>query len=321
MAKKKAQGSGKKLIKSVIAAAAVFAVCVLCLIGVCIEKGVFSEELLDKNKIELPDLTPSSAEKDSNFDLGVYFLDVGQGDSELIVSGDTAVLIDAGEAEYGKTVVKNIKALGIEKLDYIIATHPHADHIGGLAKVIESFDVGKIIAPRVSDELTPTTSVYEDFLDAVRAKGMKLTAAKAGNTYALDGAELEILAPLSDDYDDLNDFSVVCRVTKGDVSFLFTGDASKASEADMTASGIDLYADVLKVGHHGSKTASTNGFLAEVTPSVCVISCGSGNDYGHPTQAALSRLESYTKNIYRTDLNGTVSIFTEGEKLYIKTEK
>lgn len=320
MAKKKSPGSGKKLIKSVFAAAAVFAVCVLCLVGVCIEKGIFSEELLDK-KIELPDLTPSSAEKDKNFDFGVYFLDVGQGDSELIVSGDTAVLIDAGEAEYGKTVVKNIKALGIKKLDYIIATHPHADHIGGLAEVIESFEVGKVIAPRVSDELTPTTSVYENFLEAVKSKGMKLTAARAGNTYSLDGAELEILAPISDNYDDLNDFSVVCRVTKGNISFMFTGDASKASEADMTASGEDLYADVFKVGHHGSKTASTSAFLAEVTPSVCVISCGSGNDYGHPTQAALSRLEEHTKNICRTDLNGTVSIFTEGEKLYIKTEK
>ncbi|MGN1416904.1 MAG: ComEC/Rec2 family competence protein [Oscillospiraceae bacterium] len=319
MAKKKSAKSGKKLIKSVIAAAAVFAVCVLCLVGVCIEKGVFSDELFQK-KIELPDLTPSKVEPDDNFDFGVYFFDVGQGDSELIVSGSTAVLIDAGEAEYGKTVVKNIKALGIEKLDYIIATHPHADHIGGLAEVIEGFEVGKIIAPRVSDELTPTTAVYESFLDTVRAKGMKLTAAKAGNTYSLDGAELEILAPLSDDYDDLNDFSVVCRVTKGDISFLFTGDASKASEADMTASGEELYADVLKVGHHGSKTASTNAFLEEVTPSVCVISCGKDNDYGHPAQAALSRLEKHTENIYRTDLNGNIAIFTEGEKLYIKTD-
>lgn len=320
MAKKKSQRSGKNLIKKVFTAAVVCAICVLCLVGVCIEKGLFSETLFEKG-LELPDITPSTVEADDSFDFGVYFFDVGQGDSELIISGESAVLIDAGEAEYGSTVVKNIKALGIERLDYVIATHPHADHIGGLAAVIESFEIGKIIAPRVSDEIVPSTAVYEGFLEAVSSKGKKLTAAKAGNKYELDGAVLEILAPVSDNYSDLNDFSVVCRVTKGNISFMFTGDASEPSESDMVSSGVDLHADVLKVGHHGSKTASSENFLAEVSPSACIISCGKDNSYGHPTQEALSRLECYTENIYRTDLCGNVTVFTEGEKLYVKTEK
>lgn len=305
--------------KKVLAAAAVFAVCAVCLIGVCMEKGIFSDEVLDAEP-RLPDI-PTQSEFDSNFDFGVFYIDVGQGDCELIISGGSSVLIDAGEAEYGKTVVKKIKSLGVEKLDYIIATHPHADHIGGLPEVIKAFDVDKVIAPRTTASKTPTTAVYENFIDAVKEKGMKLTAAKPGNTYELDGAEMEILAPCGDVYDDLNDYSVVCRITKGSNSFLFTGDASKPSESEMLSSGADISADVLNVSHHGSKSASSAKFLAGVSPSVCVISCGRDNDYGHPTEEVLERISKYTDKIYRTDLMGTVSVYSDGEKLYIKTER
>ncbi len=307
--------SGKKLLKTTFSALVIFIICVLALTGVCIEKGIIS----DRN--DLPDISPTSAAADENFDFAVYFLDVGQGDSELIVSGDTAVLIDAGEKEYGNTVVKEIKALGISKLDYIIATHPHSDHIGGLPSVIESFDVGKIIAPKIPDSSVPTSAVYEDFLNAVKGKDKKLTAAEAGKSYSLDGAELIILAPVGSGYGDLNNYSVVCKIIKGNTSFLFTGDAEKEAEDDLIESGADLSADVLKAGHHGSKYSSTEKFLSEADPSVSVISCGKDNKYGHPSDEALNRLEKYSANIYRTDLGGTITVFSDGEKLYVRTEK
>lgn len=307
--------SGKKLLKTTFSALVIFIVCVLSLIGVCIEKGI----LFDTK--DFPDISPPSAAADDNFDFAVYFLDVGQGDSELIVSGDTAVLIDAGEKEYGNTVVKEIKALGISKLDYVIATHPHSDHIGGLPSVIESFEIGKIIAPRIPDSSVPTSAAYENFLDAVKGKDKKLTAAKAGTSYALDGAELIILAPLGNDYEELNNYSIVCKIIKGNTSFLFTGDAEKEEENDLIENGIDLSADVLKAGHHGSKSSSTESFLSAAAPSVSVISCGKDNKYGHPSDAALSRLKKYSANIYRTDLGGTITVFSDGEKLYVRTEK
>ncbi len=299
----------------------VIAVCAVCIAGILIEKGFFSED----NIPAFSELTDGSGKvnftDDTDFDFGVYYIDVGQGDSELIRSGSTTVLIDAGEKEYGKTVCSFIKSLGIEKLDYVIASHPHADHIGGMAEVIKEFDIGRIIVPRVSDELIPTSTVYENFLDAVREKSMKLTPAKQGTVYQLDGSELEILAPVSDDYSDLNDFSVVCRITDGNNSFLFTGDASKPAENDIIDSGEDISADVLKVGHHGSSTSSGKNFLEAVQPAVCVISCGTGNSYGHPNEEAMNRLKAFTDKIYRTDLDGTVVIYSDGDQLYIKTEK
>ena len=255
----------------------------------------------------------------SSFDFAVHYLDVGQGDSELIIAGGCSVLIDAGEREYGTAVLKAIKDLGVEKLDYIIATHPHSDHIGGMAEVIENMDVGKMIVPKVPSELTPTSAAYERMLKAVKKKGLKLTQAKAGDTYTVGNAEMTILGPIGSNYEDLNDFSVVCKVTYKDTSFLFTGDASFPSEDDMTASGEDLSADVLKVGHHGSTTSSGRGILAAVQPSVCVISCGAGNSYGHPHEKALNRIRKYTDKIYRTDLDGAISIFSDGSKLYIRT--
>jgi competence protein ComEC len=246
-------------------------------------------------------------------DLAVYYLDVGQGDSELIVAGNTAMLIDAGEAEYGESVVSYIKKLGITKLDYIIATHPHSDHIGGLPAVIESFDVGKIIAPKLPDSQTPTSKVYEKFLDAVSDKGLKITAAKAGDIYSLGGNKnnetcaFTVLSPgAKTDYSDLNNYSVVIKLVYGKSKWLFTGDAEKQAETKMLESKFDLSADVLKVGHHGGSTSTTDEFLDSIKPQAAVIEVGAGNSYGHPSEAVLERLSAYTDRVYRTDLEGTI---------------
>lgn len=318
--RKKKSGSVRSLFKKVSAAAAVFAVAVLCLIGVCLEKGIFTDKQLDA-----PPVIPTFSEKsefDGQFDFGVFYLDVGQGDSELIISGSKSVLIDAGTAEYGKAVTKQLKALGVDELDYIIASHPHADHIGGLPDVLGEINVKeKIIAPRVPSDMTPTSKIYEDFLDAVKAQDKKLTAAAAGNVYDLDGAQMEIIAPCGSGYDDLNDYSVVCRITKGDVSFLFTGDASEDAERDIIASGQNIDSDILKVGHHGSETASSYEFLSAVSPAACVISCGAGNKYGHPDDIVLRSISSYTENIYRTDTMGMITVYSDGTKVFIKQER
>ncbi|MDR0987407.1 MAG: MBL fold metallo-hydrolase [Ruminococcus sp.] len=245
--------------------------------------------------------------------LAVHFIDVGQGDSELITYGDKAMLIDAGEAEYGATVVSYLQKLGITKLDYIVATHPHSDHIGGLPEVIANFDVDKIITPKLPGDMTPTTRVFENFIDAAAAKGYKLTAAAAGDKYSLGEAEFTVLSPGKNaDFSDLNDYSVVIRLVYKDSSWLFTGDAEKPAEEAMIESGQNLHADILKVGHHGSANSSTDEFLAAVAPRWAVIEVGAGNSYNHPTGETLTRLEGYAK-IFRTDVDGNIVFETDGK--------
>lgn len=318
--KKRKKVSVRTLLKRVLAAGAVFAVTAVCLVGICLEKGVFTDKELDTPPV-IPAFSPKS-EFDGQFDFGVFFLDVGQGDSSLIISGNSSVLIDAGTAEYGRAVTKQLKALGVEELDYLIATHPHADHIGGIPDVLGDISVKKkIIAPKVPSEMTATSKTYENFLDAVRNSGKKLTAAASGTVYDLDGTKMEMIAPCGSGYDDLNDYSVVCRITKGNVSFLFTGDASAAAEKDIIASGQNIDSDILKVGHHGSETASSYDFLNAVSPAACVISCGKGNSYGHPDEVVLKSISRYTDKIYRTDTMGMITVYSDGTKVFIKQER
>jgi beta-lactamase superfamily II metal-dependent hydrolase len=250
--------------------------------------------------------------------LTVHFIDVGQGDSQLVIIGGQTLLIDAGEAEYGDTVVSYIQNLGITKLDYIIATHPHSDHIGGLPAVIENFKIGKVITPKLPDDMIPTTRVYEKFIDAVAAKDRKLTEAVAGDEYALSDANFTVLSPDSDsDFSDLNDWSVVIRLVYGKTAWVFTGDAEKPAETAIVDSGRELKADILKVGHHGSSNSSTEDFLAKVTPRWAVIEVGADNSYNHPTEAALERLSKHAGRIFRTDIEGNIVLNSDGKVIRV----
>lgn len=245
--------------------------------------------------------------------LKVHFINVGQGDSEFIQtpSGKT-MLIDAGTNEAGNSVVSYLKNLGISKIDILVGTHPHEDHIGGMDNVINNFDIGQFYMPKV----TTTTKTFEDVLTAAKSKGLSIITAKAGITLDL-GSDIkaEMLAPNSTKYDDLNNYSAVIKLTYGNTSFLFTGDASAQSEEEMLNKGYDLKANVLKVGHHGSSSATTLPFLQAVNPKYAVISCGKNNDYGHPHKETMDKLKNAGVIVYRTDECGTIVATSDGNNI------
>lgn len=250
----------------------------------------------------------------------VHFIDVGQGDCQLIRSGSMNVLIDAGESDKAAEVISYLDSFGIQRLDYVIATHPHSDHIGALDEVIEKYEIGKVIMPRLKEEIVPTTACYKSLLEAISKKGLKITEAVAGNTYQLDGSTLEIIAPVKK-YDDINNSSVVCRLVCGRTDFLFTGDIEKEAEQDILDSGAFISAGVLKAAHHGSSGSSSAEFLEAVNMDYAVISCGADNSYGHPHDKAVSRINAICKNIIRTDLSGNIVFYWDGNSLSYMTEK
>jgi|LSQX01.2.fsa_nt_gb beta-lactamase superfamily II metal-dependent hydrolase len=244
----------------------------------------------------------------------VHIINVGQGDSILIQfhNGQT-MLIDAGPDD---SVLSYLNQQGIKKINYLVATHPHADHIGGMAAVIRTFDIEKVYMPRVGH----TTKTYENVLLAIKSKGLKITSAKAGVTILdQNGLKANFIAPCSSSYDNLNNYSAVIKIQYGNTSFLLTGDAEAESEQQMLVSGTNLKADVLKVGHHGSNSSTTSSFIKAVSPKYAVISCGAGNQYGHPHQEVLSRLANTGVKTYRADTDGTVIFISDGKTFTVKT--
>lgn len=228
----------------------------------------------------------SSITAPSGFGLAVHYIDVGQGDSILAESDGHYMLIDAGENDQAGTVISYLKAQGVTKLDYVIGTHPHSDHIGGLDKVIDTFPVDKVILPPVEH----TTKTFEDVLVSIASRGLKITKPTPGDSYDLGDASFTILSPVKDYGSDLNNWSVGVRLTYGDNSFVMCGDAEKQAEEDIIKNGAVLKADVLKAGHHGSSTSTSDAFLKKVSPSWVVIQCGKGNSYGHPHKETMEKL-------------------------------
>lgn len=276
-----------------------------CFIFLLFESGALSDEPQTEDNVDNTETVGDDLAE-------VHFINVGQGDCELIISENgSTILIDAGEAEYGASVLAYLKDQGITHLDYLIATHPHSDHMGGLSTIITSdITIGSIIMPKIAEEYTPTTKTYERFLDSVSAKGYKLNAAKT-EAFDFDGGKVNIY--MTDyDGDNMNNYSVVLRYDYGDSSFLFTGDIESKIEKELIELGADLDIDVLKVAHHGSSTSSCKKFLEASTPEYCVIECGD-NSYNHPHSDTVDKLRGYTDIILRTDINGHIVFMTDGK--------
>jgi len=251
-----------------------------------------------------------------NGNLKVSYIDVGQADSILIQQGSSSMLIDAGNNEDSNTVKNYISQQGITNLNYVVGTHPHEDHIGGLDYIINSFKIGKIYMPKA----TSNTKTFRDVVSAIKARGMKITAPTVGETFKVGSATATILAPNSGGYKDLNNFSIVIRVTFGSNSFIFDGDAEDVSENEMLSKGLNVSADVLKVGHHGSNSSTTEAFLNKVNPKYAVISVGKGNSYGHPHKTTMDKLKAKGIKVYRTDENGTIVASSDGKNITFNTK-
>lgn len=250
-------------------------------------------------------------EADFEGELKVYYFDVGQGDSIYIKTpnGDD-ILIDAGDNNYGDDVVHYLNELNVDDIEVLIATHPHADHIGGLGTVLENFTVEAVYAPKV----VHTSQTYEDFLLGVANEGLKITKAEAGVTLPLEGVEAKFVGPVGE-YESLNNWSAVLHLTYGNTAFLFSGDAEIEAERDILELNQNIKADVYKVGHHGSSTSTTDKYLAAINPEYAVISSGIDNRYGHPHQETLTKLNSNGINILRTDEKGTIIVSSDGNNI------
>lgn len=293
-------------------ASLLLALLLLCACGASVENessatessDVIFESLAEKSEA-VSELTPTDGE------LRVHFLDVGQGDSIFVeLPNGECMLIDASEREMAGRIISYIDSLGYKRIDHLVATHPHADHIGGMQSVVEYFDIGEVYMP----EAVTDTKTFIDLLEAIEGKGLSITVVTAGLAVELGGAKGKFVAP-SLIVDDMNNCSAVLHLSYGDRAFLFTGDAEIDEEGTISD---NIKCDVLKVGHHGSSTSSGEYLLGKAKPQFAIISCGEGNSYGHPHKEALDRLANAgVERIYRTDISGNIIAVTNGKDLEI----
>ncbi len=253
-------------------------------------------------------------------ELHVTILDVGNADSILLQTEQATMLIDAGERGDGETVLDALRERGITTLDHVIATHADSDHIGGMQTVLEGVTVKNYIMAFMPTRHTPTTQTYENVIETVDRLDIPLTEAVVGHSFMLGEATVEIIGPVHD-FEENNDQSVVCKVTFGEKTFLFMGDAEKDAESALLATPTDLSADVLKVSHHGSATGTSAEFLTRVNPQIALITCGADNKYGHPHEEVLQRLQTADITTYRSDVNGIISLRCDGKTITVTPER
>ena len=240
----------------------------------------------------------------------VHFIDVGQGDSTLITCGDHSMLIDTGDDSKGTTIQNYLKKQKVETLDYLILTHPDADHIGGAPVIITKFNINKVFM----SDYEKDNKTYQKLIQALDNKQLKYSTPKVGSQYFLGTAKITILAPNAE-YDNPNDSSIALSIQNGNNKFLFTGDASESAEEDIVKNNDDISADVYKAGHHGSKYSTSKDFFKAVNPKYAVISCGEDNSYGHPHAATLNTFRTNGVSVYRTDEDGTIIATSDGKKI------
>jgi competence protein ComEC len=240
----------------------------------------------------------------------IHYIDVGQGDAILIQTSTKNLLIDSGPDN--KKTLNYLKKQGIKKLDYILTTHPHDDHIGSMDKIISNFDVLNFYAPKI----TNNTDAFKSMLNALDKKDLKIVPAKAGIKLNLgNNINCTILSPISESYKELNNYSAVLKISYNNTSFLFMGDAETYNEEELIKEGYNLRADVIKIGHHGSTSSTSKALLDNVKPRVAIISCGEDNEYGHPTKETLGKLEEKNLSIFRTDIDSSIVLESDGNKI------
>ena len=306
MDKKEVSGMKKRTAKKRIPAWLYVLLVVVLAVGTFLQARQNEAEQIEENRQVLP----------VDGTLTVRFLDVGQGDSALIVCNGQTMLIDGGSVSEGQFLVSRLSRLGVSELDYVVNTHPDEDHCGGLAGVLAKYP-----AEHVYSSVTEhTTKVFSNVVKYAEEQGRQIEVPETGDSWYVGDAAVTCIGPIGT-YSDSNNGSLVLRVDFGETSFLFTGDMEQKAEADLLESGADVRADVLKVGHHGSPTSSSQAFLEAVEPSIAVISVGADNDYGHPGADVLSRLEALGAELYRTDTQGEIIVRSDGQALTVTTDK
>jgi len=315
--KKRAHRKGKA-----VGGVVIFAILIIIAVFFLDQQGIIDFQSMLHTAAANFTTVPEDGEK-----LEVWYFDVGQGDSELlrIPKSDGSyhhLLIDSGESGYTNDLIAFLEEMGVKALDTVVVTHPHSDHMGGMASILRHFTVGALYMPDTAEEDTPTTRAYEDLLDAVEEGGIPLHRLEEGASLSLpDTVAARIFSPEAGKaYGDLNNYSGVIRISYQNTSFLFTGDAEALAEKDILDKGYQPKTDVLHLGHHGSASSSTEAFLQAVSPASAVISCGQDNKYGHPHQEVLDRLNALGSMVYRTDRDGTIVAYSDGKTISFKTE-
>lgn len=291
-------GRKKKLTKALLAI-------VILVLAIIVEYVITSDE---QQVPEQPNISNSQTQEQptqATGELKLYMIDVGQADSFLFVKGNKVALIDCGTRSTGKDVVEYIKSLGITRIDYVFGTHPHDDHMGGMYDIITNFEVGKIIIPQVKEGQV-TTNWYIKLMKQIVDGNYDVEYSKTGNEYFLGGAKIQIVWQSELEQDNVNNYSDIIKVSFGDMDVLMTGDAETEIEEEVLRSGVQIDAEILKVGHHGSDTSSSDEFLDEIDPDYGLISCKVGNKYEHPTKNTMEKLQQREVEVYRTDECGTV---------------
>lgn len=272
------------------------------------------EETTKTEEVQTPSETVDPIPKDSTFE--IHFIDVGQADAALVLCDGKTMLIDGGNSADSSLIYSYLKKHDVSHLDYIVATHSHEDHVGGLSGALNYATVDTAFCSVKSYD----SDVFNDFVKYLSKQNASITVPAAGDSFSLGSATVKILAPISKS-DDPNNMSIVVRIVYGDTSFLFTGDAEREEEQDILNVGYDLESTVLKVGHHGSANSTSYPFLREIMPEYAVISVGSGNSYGHPTEEALSRLRDADVKVFRTDMQGHIICTSDGNSVSFTVEK
>ena len=302
--------NGKNQKKNILSAlAAVVLTVVMYLFGSGISDIFFEPSETYEETIETTQILETTQTDDvenPSGELTLTMIDVGQADSFLLVQNGKTMLVDCGTRSTGEDVVKYLNEQGITRLDYVIGTHPHDDHMGGMYDVITNFEIGKIIMPEVEVGKV-TTNWYVKLMQEIKQGAYELEYAKLGAVYDLGEANFKIIGPIETDESNLNNYSIVLKVTFGDMDVIMTGDAETKVERDIIDSGEALDAEILKIGHHGSDTSSSDEFLDAVSPLYALISAKVGNKYEHPIKSTMQKLEKRKIEVYRTDENGTVA--------------